>query len=145
MRLERGVKHCHFAESMTYIHHHLGKHITPLVRCGYCEKQTYLFAKEIESWKIGQRNPLIFRCNQFQAEIGTAGEGNGQVKQEVEDSEYREQSRPRSSIYEEEDTEKTTLSCEGIDDPLRRTLWKVCNAPVLGVLPICEEEPPPVP
>ncbi len=35
--------------------------------------------------------------------------------------------------------------CDGIDDPLRRGLCKVCGNPVLGIAPFCQDHEPPVP
>ncbi len=35
--------------------------------------------------------------------------------------------------------------CAGIRDPVRRTLCKVCNAPVVGNAPFCKDHEPPVP
>lgn len=35
--------------------------------------------------------------------------------------------------------------CDGIKDPLRRALCKVCGMPVLGEAPFCAEHEPPVP
>lgn len=35
--------------------------------------------------------------------------------------------------------------CAGIDDPIRRGLCRVCQAPVVGEAPFCREHEPPVP
>ncbi len=35
--------------------------------------------------------------------------------------------------------------CEDISDPVRRSLCKVCNMPVFGEAPFCQEHEPPVP
>lgn len=35
--------------------------------------------------------------------------------------------------------------CANIADPVRRTLCKVCNAPVVGNAPFCQDHEPPVP
>ncbi len=35
--------------------------------------------------------------------------------------------------------------CEDIHDPVRRSLCKVCNMPVMGDAPFCQEHEPPVP
>jgi hypothetical protein len=36
-------------------------------------------------------------------------------------------------------------ACDDISDPIRRTLCKVCNTPVIGEAPFCKEHEPPVP
>ena len=35
--------------------------------------------------------------------------------------------------------------CADIHDPVRRSLCKVCNMPVVGEAPFCKEHEPPVP
>ena len=35
--------------------------------------------------------------------------------------------------------------CAGIEDPIRRGLCKVCQAPVIGEAPFCQDHEPPVP
>jgi hypothetical protein len=35
--------------------------------------------------------------------------------------------------------------CADIQDPIRRSLCKVCNMPVVGEAPFCKEHEPPVP
>jgi hypothetical protein len=35
--------------------------------------------------------------------------------------------------------------CADIDDPVRRTLCKVCQAPVIGTVSFCRDHEPPVP
>ncbi len=35
--------------------------------------------------------------------------------------------------------------CDNIHDPVRRSLCKVCNMPVVGEAPFCQEHEPPVP
>lgn len=43
-------------------------------------------------------------------------------------------------------TEPTTgETCADIQDPIRRSLCKVCNMPVMGEAPFCKEHEPPVP
>jgi len=35
--------------------------------------------------------------------------------------------------------------CASIEDPIRRGLCRVCQAPVIGEAPFCKEHEPPVP
>ena len=47
---------------------------------------------------------------------------------------------------EEKATDPTTgETCADINDPVRRSLCKVCNMPVMGGAPFCKEHEPPVP
>jgi hypothetical protein len=47
---------------------------------------------------------------------------------------------------EEKDVDPTTgEACDDISDPVRRSLCKVCNMPVLGDAPFCQKHEPPVP
>jgi len=47
---------------------------------------------------------------------------------------------------EAQPTDPTTgEACADIHDPVRRSLCKVCNMPVLGEAPFCKEHEPPVP
>ena len=39
----------------------------------------------------------------------------------------------------------TGEACDDISDPVRRSLCKVCNMPVFGGAPFCQEHEPPVP
>jgi hypothetical protein len=41
--------------------------------------------------------------------------------------------------------ERVGETCEGIGDPIRRTLCRVCNTPVVGEAPFCKDHEPPVP
>ncbi len=50
-----------------------------------------------------------------------------------------------TKVKEQDDTRAGEESCENIDDPVRRTLCKMCNKPVVGASPFCEEHEPPVP
>jgi len=56
----------------------------------------------------------------------------------TEQEEFREK--------EEKATDPTTGEvCDDIHDPVRRSLCKVCNMPVMGEAPFCKEHEPPVP
>jgi hypothetical protein len=47
---------------------------------------------------------------------------------------------------EGKDIDPTTgEACDDISDPIRRSLCKVCNMPVIGDAPFCQEHEPPVP
>jgi hypothetical protein len=47
---------------------------------------------------------------------------------------------------DKEATDPTTgETCADIQDPVRRSLCKVCNMPVMGEAPFCKEHEPPVP
>jgi len=47
---------------------------------------------------------------------------------------------------EGKDIDPTTgEACDDISDPIRRSLCKVCNMPVIGDAPFCHEHEPPVP
>ena len=41
--------------------------------------------------------------------------------------------------------EPTADPCVDIKDPVRRTLCRVCQAPVIGEAPFCKDHEPPVP
>lgn len=41
--------------------------------------------------------------------------------------------------------ESTDNPCAGIKDPVRRTLCRVCQAPVVGEAPFCKDHEPPLP
>ncbi len=45
----------------------------------------------------------------------------------------------------EPEEEHQAEACDDITDPLRRGLCKVCNMPVVGAAPFCQEHEPPVP
>ena len=46
----------------------------------------------------------------------------------------------------EKDIDPTTgEACDEIKDPVRRSLCKVCNMPVVGDAPFCQAHEPPVP
>jgi hypothetical protein len=36
-------------------------------------------------------------------------------------------------------------ACDTIDDPVRRSLCKVCGVPLVGEAPFCKDHEPPVP
>jgi len=38
-----------------------------------------------------------------------------------------------------------TDECAGIEDPVRRGLCRVCQAPIIGEAPFCQDHEPPVP
>jgi hypothetical protein len=44
-----------------------------------------------------------------------------------------------------QEEQKQGERCDDIDDPLRRKLCKMCEKPVLGETPFCEDHAPPVP
>jgi hypothetical protein len=39
----------------------------------------------------------------------------------------------------------TGETCADIQDPVRRSLCKVCNMPVVGEAPFCKDHEPPIP
>jgi hypothetical protein len=41
--------------------------------------------------------------------------------------------------------ERTADPCGDIKDPVRKTLCRVCQAPVIGEAPFCKDHEPPVP
>jgi hypothetical protein len=61
----------------------------------------------------------------------------------TERREPEEHESKTSGEYLEE--EGQTGRCEGIDDPVRRGLCKVCGLPVIGEAPFCKDHEYPVP
>jgi hypothetical protein len=56
--------------------------------------------------------------------------------------------KPREGEFapeEEKSRSEDADECASIQDPVRRTLCEVCNKPVIGLAPFCQEHEPPVP
>jgi hypothetical protein len=54
----------------------------------------------------------------------------------------KEELREKEKVATDPTTGET---CADIHDPVRRSLCKVCNMPVMGEAPFCKEHEPPVP
>ena len=59
--------------------------------------------------------------------------------------EREEKSRENELSAEEKSASEASDECASIRDPVRRTLCRVCNAPVVGAAPFCQDHEPPVP
>ncbi|AFM26849.1 hypothetical protein [Desulfomonile tiedjei] len=62
----------------------------------------------------------------------------------MSDTETRERD-VESTVTGASDIKVPEDECASIKDPVRRSLCRVCNAPVLGKAPFCSTHEPPVP
>lgn len=60
-------------------------------------------------------------------------------------TDIREPEDKETKVTEKTEAEEEASRCEGIDDPVRRGLCKVCGLPVIGEAPFCKDHELPVP